>query len=244
MRGRCGQGGQPFCSLFLRTGPEEIGFVEDTEFSSGDKLQWIEAFGVICEEPFMYMIAGLGNPGEKYRHSRHNAGFDTIDRLAEQYGICLREMKFEALSGRGLIEGKQVLLVKPITYMNDSGRSLQQIVHFYKLDPLDDMLVISDDVTLDCGVIRVRQQGSAGGHNGLKSIIACLGTDHFPRVRVGVGKLSPGGDMIAHVLGRVRPEERDYMDLGEEHAAEASIMVMQGQIAEAMNRYNGMRPQD
>lgn len=192
----------------------------------------------------MYMIAGLGNPGEKYRHSRHNAGFDTIDRLADQYGICLREMKFEALYGKGLIEGRQVLLVKPTTYMNDSGRSLQQFVRFYQLDPLEDMLVISDDVTLDCGVIRVRKQGSAGGHNGLKSIIACLGTDRFPRVRVGVGKVPTGGDMIAHVLGRIRPEERENMALGEEHAAEAAVMVMEGKIAEAMNRYNGMRPEE
>lgn len=192
----------------------------------------------------MYMIAGLGNPGEKYRHSRHNAGFDTIDRLADQYGICLREMKFEALYGKGLIEGRQVLLVKPTTYMNDSGRSLQQFVRFYQLDPLEDMLVISDDVTLDCGVIRVRKQGSAGGHNGLKSIIACLGTDRFPRVRVGVGKVPTGGDMIAHVLGRIRPEERENMTLGEEHAAEAAVMVMEGQIVEAMNRYNGMRPEE
>lgn len=192
----------------------------------------------------MYMIAGLGNPGEKYRHSRHNAGFDTIDRLADQYGICLREMKFEALYGKGLIEGRQVLLVKPTTYMNDSGRSLQQFVRFYQLDPLEDMLVISDDVTLDCGVIRVRKQGSAGGHNGLKSIIACLGTDRFPRVRVGVGKVPTGGDMIAHVLGRIRPEERGNMALGEEHAAEAAVMVMEGQIVEAMNRYNGMRPEE
>ena len=192
----------------------------------------------------MYMIAGLGNPGEKYRHSRHNAGFDTIDRLADQYGICLREMKFEALYGKGLIEGRRVLLVKPTTYMNDSGRSLQQFVRFYQLDPLEDMLVISDDVTLDCGVIRVRKQGSAGGHNGLKSIIACLGTDRFPRVRVGVGKVPTGGDMIAHVLGRIRPEERENMTLGEEHAAEAAVMVMEGQIVEAMNRYNGMRPEE
>ena len=192
----------------------------------------------------MYMIAGLGNPGEKYRHSRHNAGFDTIDRLADQYGICLREMKFEALYGKGLIEGRQVLLGKPTTYMNDSGRSLQQFVRFYQLDPLEDMLVISDDVTLDCGVIRVRKQGSAGGHNGLKSIIACLGTDRFPRVRVGVGKVPTGGDMIAHVLGRIRPEEWENMALGEEHAAEAAVMVMEGKIAEAMNRYNGMRPEE
>lgn len=190
----------------------------------------------------MYIIAGLGNPGEKYRHTRHNAGFDTVDRLADRYRIPLNETKFEAVFGRGLIEGIPVLLVKPTTYMNDSGRSLQAMTHFYKLDPEEDLLVISDDVTLDCGVIRVRRKGSAGGHNGLKSIIACLGTDDFPRVRIGVGKLPVRGDMISHVLGRVRPDEREALARGEEHAEEAAVMIALGQISEAMNRYNGMRP--
>ena len=125
----------------------------------------------------MYIVAGLGNPGLKYRHTRHNAGFDVIDVLADQYGIAVKESKHKALIGKGVIDGQQVMLVKPQTFMNLSGESLIDIVNFYKLDPTEDVIIISDDVTLDPGNIRVRRKGSAGGHNGLKNIIEHFHTD-------------------------------------------------------------------
>ncbi len=189
----------------------------------------------------MYVIAGLGNPGDKYNHTRHNAGFDAIDILAEKYNIPVRELKFKGLIGKGFIEGENVLLVKPMTYMNNSGECIGEIMRYYHLDPEEDLVILSDDVTLDPGVIRVRKKGSAGGHNGLKDIIAHCDTQNFPRVRIGVGKLPVHGDMIAHVLGHLPAAERPYMQEGLQHAAEAAILVMQQKTEEAMNIYNGMK---
>ena len=156
----------------------------------------------------MYVIVGLGNPGDKYARTRHNVGFDVIDLLAEQNGISVTERKHKALIGKGRIAGQAVILVKPQTFMNLSGESVGDILHFYKLDPAQDLIVISDDVALDPGALRIRKKGSAGGHNGLKNIIAHCHTEEFMRVRIGVGKLPPNGDMIAHVLGRFAPEDR------------------------------------
>ena len=135
----------------------------------------------------MKIIAGLGNPTREYEHTRHNIGFDVVDRLAKQYNISITEKKHKGLCGKGLIEGERVLLLKPQTFMNLSGESIQAAVDFYKLDPEEDVIVIYDDIALDAGRIRVRGKGSAGGHNGMKNIIAHLGTQVFPRVRVGVG---------------------------------------------------------
>lgn len=186
----------------------------------------------------MYIIAGLGNPGMKYAHTRHNAGFDTIDVLADRYNISVRKDEKEALTGTGVISGQKVLLVKPQTYMNESGRSIGPLVNFYKVDPATQLIIFSDDVTLDAGNIRIRKSGSAGGHNGLKSIIACTGTDAFIRIRVGVGKLPVHGDMVAHVLGRLPKEERTYMDQAIERACNAAEMIIAGDIDKAMNDYN------
>lgn len=187
----------------------------------------------------MFLIAGLGNPGKKYEATRHNVGFDVIDRLAEKYNIDVREYKFKALIGRGTIDGHPVILAKPQTFMNLSGESIAEIVRFYKLDPQEELLVISDDVTLDAGVTRIRRKGSAGGHNGLKSIIACCGTQDFMRIRVGVGKLAAYGDMVAHVLGRMSEEDRRLAELSYDRAAAAAVLILDGKTDQAMNLYNG-----
>ena len=136
----------------------------------------------------MFVIVGLGNPDKRYEKTRHNIGFDVIDALADQYNIVVKEKKHKALCGTGAIEGRKVLLVKPQTYMNLSGESVAEVMQFYKIDPESEMLIIFDDISLAPGNIRVRKKGSAGGHNGIKSIIAHLGTEKFKRIRVGVGE--------------------------------------------------------
>ena len=187
----------------------------------------------------MYVIVGLGNPGDKYARTRHNVGFDVIDLLAEQNGISVTERKHKALIGKGRIAGQAVILVKPQTFMNLSGESVGDILHFYKLDPAQDLIVISDDVALDLGTLRIRKKGSAGGHNGLKNIIAHCHTEEFMRVRIGVGKLPPNGDMIAHVLGRFAPEDRHLVELSYERAAQAIDCILSEDVDKAMSRYNG-----
>ena len=187
----------------------------------------------------MYVIVGLGNPGDKYARTRHNVGFDVIDLLAEQNGISVTERKHKALIGKGRIAGQAVILVKPQTFMNLSGESVGDILHFYKLDPAQDLIVISDDVALDPGTLRIRKKGSAGGHNGLKNIIAHCHTEEFMRVRIGVGKLPPNGDMIAHVLCRFAPEDRRLVELSYERAAQAIDCILSEDVDKAMSRYNG-----
>ena len=141
----------------------------------------------------MFLIAGLGNPDKKYEKTRHNIGFDTVDALAEKYNISITEKKHKALCGSGVIEGVKVILAKPQTYMNLSGESIAEIVNFYKLDPESEMLIIFDDISLAPGNIRVRKKGSAGGHNGIKSIISSVGTSNFMRIKVGGGKATRMG---------------------------------------------------
>lgn len=187
----------------------------------------------------MYVIVGLGNPGDKYERTRHNVGFDVIDLLAEKHGISVTERKHKALIGKGRIGAEAVILVKPQTFMNLSGESVADILHFYKLDPTEDLIVISDDVALDPGTLRIRKKGSAGGHNGLKNIIAHCHTEEFLRVRVGVGKLPVHGDMIAHVLGRFAPEDRRLVELSYERAVQAIECIMEEDVQKAMSRYNG-----
>ena len=143
----------------------------------------------------MYVIVGLGNPDKKYEHTRHNIGFDVIDALADKYNISVTDKKHKALCGSGVIEGTKVLLVKPQTYMNLSGESVAEVMNFYKLDPDEKMIVIFDDISLEPGRIRIRKKGSAGGHNGIKSIIAMTGTQGFSRIEVGVGEKPPGWDL-------------------------------------------------
>ena len=186
----------------------------------------------------MYIIAGLGNPEKKYEQTRHNAGFRVIDNIAQSHNISFAKQQLKAAVGSGFIGTEKVLLVKPLTYMNLSGESIRPLCDYYKVDPEKELIVISDDTDLDVGMIRLRGQGSAGGHNGLKSIIAHLGTDAFMRVRVGVGHRSNDGDQIDHVLGLVPPEERQLLEESEERAALAVCAVITDGMARAMNIFN------
>ena len=186
----------------------------------------------------MYVIVGLGNPGDKYARTRHNVGFDVIDLLAEQNGISVTERKHKALIGKGRIAGQAVILVKPQTFMNLSGESVGDILHFYKLDPAQDLIVISDDVALDPGTLRIRKKGSAGGHNGIKNIIAMTGTQNFMRIKVGVGEKPKGWDLADYVLGHFSTEDRAKVEEAIGHAMDATVLMMQGEVDKAMNDYN------
>ena len=193
----------------------------------------------------MYIIAGLGNPGLPYEGTRHNAGFDVIDVLAREYNISVDYRKNRALIGKGIIEGRKVILAKPQTYMNLSGESIRGLVDYYKVDEESELIVIYDDVSLDPGQIRIRKKGSAGGHNGIKSIIAHLGTEVFPRVKVGVGQKPRQYDLADYVLGHFSREEREQMAEGYRHAAEAVKYMVTDRVDEAMNEYNRkVRPKE
>ena len=193
----------------------------------------------------MYIIAGLGNPGQPYEGTRHNAGFDVIDVLAREYNISVDYRKNRALIGKGIIEGRKVILAKPQTYMNLSGESIRGLMDYYKADEESELIVIYDDVSLDPGQIRIRKKGSAGGHNGIKSIIAHLGTEVFPRVKVGVGQKPRQYDLADYVLGHFSGEERERMAEGYRHAAEAVKYMVTDRVDEAMNEYNRkVRPKE
>ncbi len=186
----------------------------------------------------MYIIAGLGNPDRQYQNTRHNVGFDVIDVIADKYDIAMGERKHKAIIGKGYIAGQKVVLVKPQTYMNLSGESIRAVIDFYKVDEKSELIVISDDVSLDVGRIRIRKKGSAGGHNGLKNIMKHLGHDEFIRMRMGVGEKPSGYDLADYVLGHFTQKEREVMDAGIQNAAAAiEIMITQGPEA-AMNLYN------
>lgn len=189
----------------------------------------------------MFAIIGLGNPDKRYEKTRHNIGFDVVDAMAAQYNISMTEKKHKALCGTGAIEGVKVILVKPQTYMNLSGESVAEVVNFYKLDPESEILVIYDDVSLAPGNIRVRVKGSAGGHNGIKSLIAHLGTQNFMRVKVGVGEKPEGWDLADHVLGRMSAEDREYAEEAIGDAVKAAVLIAQGKIDQAMNEYNAKK---
>ena len=186
----------------------------------------------------MYIIAGLGNPTSQYEGTRHNAGFDVIDVIAEKYNISVDGRKGRALIGKGMIGGQKVLLVKPQTYMNLSGESLRELVNYYKIDEEHELLVIYDDISLDVGQLRIRKKGSAGGHNGIKNIIANLGTDVFPRIKIGVGEKPKKYDLADYVLGHFSKEEQEQMEEGYEHAVCAVKEIVTGNIEAAMNEYN------
>ncbi len=189
----------------------------------------------------MFLIVGLGNPDKKYEKTRHNIGFDTIDALAEKYHITMNDHKHKALCGTGVIEGVKVLLAKPLTYMNLSGDSVSEIVNFYKLDPESEMIIIFDDISLAPGNIRVRKKGSAGGHNGIKSIIARCGTQNFMRIKVGVGEKPQGWDLADHVLGRFSTEDRELVEDAIQDACSAAVLMMQGDVDAAMNHFNAKK---
>ena len=186
----------------------------------------------------MFLMVGLGNPTKQYEKTRHNIGFDVMDALADKYNISISENKHKALCGKGVIEGMKVVLAKPQTYMNLSGESVAELVNYYKLDPESELIVVFDDISLEPGNIRIRKKGSAGGHNGIKNIIANLGSSVFPRIKVGVGEKPKGYDLADYVLGKFSKEDRVLMEEGYDLACEASALIMQGAIDQAMNEYN------
>lgn len=186
----------------------------------------------------MYIIAGLGNPKKEYDNTRHNIGFAMIDALADKYNINVMDIKYKAMTGKGIINGQKVILAKPLTYMNLSGESIRQLTDYYKVDSETEVVIISDDISLPPGFIRVRKKGSAGGHNGLKNIIQHLGTEGFPRIRIGVGEKPKGYDLADYVLGHFSKEEQPLMKEGIEKAIGALEMMLAGDIDRAMNEYN------
>lgn len=185
----------------------------------------------------MYLIAGLGNPGREYAGTRHNIGFDTITRLCDIHGIKLDERKHKGLCGKGIIGGEKVLLVQPQTFMNLSGECIREAADFYKIER-DQIIVIYDDISLPVGKMRVRAKGSAGGHNGMKSIIAHLGSEEFARVRIGIGEKPEGWNLADYVLGRFPAEELPVLRDTVGQAADAVEMIVQNGIGMAMNRFN------
>lgn len=186
----------------------------------------------------MYIIAGLGNPDKQYEGTRHNVGFDVIDRIADKYNISVDGRKHRAFIGKGIIGGQKVILAKPQTYMNLSGESILSLVDYYKIDEEQELIVIYDDISLDVGQLRIRAKGSAGGHNGIKNIIACLGTQVFPRIKVGVGEKPKGYDLADYVLGHFSKAEKELMNEGYENAVRAVEMIISGRMDEAMNEFN------
>ncbi len=188
----------------------------------------------------MYIIVGLGNPGKQYEHTRHNVGFEVIDRLAEKHDILMTERKHRAICGKGLIGGQKVMLVKPQTFMNLSGESVKSAVDFYQIGT-DELIVVYDDVSLSPGQLRIRRSGSAGGHNGIKNIIAQLGTQEFPRVKVGVGEKPDRMDLADYVLSHFSKGEWEMMEDAFKEAADAvEVMIADGADA-AMNRFNAKK---
>lgn len=187
----------------------------------------------------MRIIVGLGNPTLKYSKTRHNVGFETIDILSKKHKIKVKKNQFKALIGEGFINGEKVILVKPMTYMNNSGEAVKEIVDYYKVNPNEELIVISDDLNLDVGVLRLRSKGSAGGHNGLKSIIKCVGTESFDRVRIGVGKVPADRDVITHVLSRFGKDDRKIVKESFIAAAQAIECVITDGMDKAMSKYNG-----
>lgn len=188
--------------------------------------------------PPEYLIVGLGNPGLEYAQTRHNAGFMTLDLLAEREHTEIKRMKFKSLCGDAVIAGKRCLLMKPTTYMNNSGQAVTEAMQFYKL-PIDHIIVVYDDISLEPSRLRIRRKGSDGGHNGIKSIIYLTGEDTFPRIKLGVGKKPrPDYNLADWVLSRFTKEELEQMHIAAEHACESIALMVNGKIEEAMNRYN------
>lgn len=185
----------------------------------------------------MYVIVGLGNPGKEYRDTRHNIGFKVIDLLGERNDIDIRKIKFKSVYGEGYINGEKVILVKPQTYMNNSGVAIREIMEYFKI-PMDKLLIIVDDIDIDFASIRIKKKGSAGSHNGLKSVIYQLKDDKFPRIKIGIGKRYKRQDLSDFVLSKFREEEIDDIKISIINAAEAVETIVGEDLNTAMNKYN------
>ena len=184
----------------------------------------------------MYLVVGLGNPGDEYRHTRHNVGFDVINLMAEKYNTSINRIKFKGVCGEIIISGEKVILLKPSTYMNLSGESVREAASFYKI-PNENIIIMYDDISLDAGKLRIRSKGSAGGHNGIKSIIANMSSDVFLRIKIGVGQ--PEKALIPHVLGRFSKEDRSLVEKTFEASIKAVQTIIEKGDTEAMNQFNG-----
>ena len=188
--------------------------------------------------PGEFIVAGLGNPGQEYENTRHNAGFVTIDRFAEKHNVQINRLKYKALCGECTAGGKRVLLMKPQTFMNNSGQSVTQAMSFYKIPP-ERVIILLDDISLEPGRLRIRRKGSDGGQNGLKNIIYLSGKDTFPRVKIGIGaKPNPGWDLAKWVLSRFTPDEQKLLQEAADKACIALELIIGGDIDRAMNLYN------
>ncbi len=186
----------------------------------------------------MVLIVGLGNPEQEYSNTRHNMGFNTVNKLAQEYEIELNKTKFKAIYGTGIIEDKKVIILKPQTYMNLSGESIIEVINFYKID-LKDMIVIYDDIDVEPGKIKIRKKGGAGSHNGMKSVIKNVKSEEFTRIRVGIGTPEHKNDMINYVIGKIpTEEEKDVLDKGTDKAKEAIKEILKNGIDSAMNKFN------
>jgi len=185
-----------------------------------------------------FIIAGLGNPGLQYAETRHNTGFMTVDKLAQEKGFDIKKIQFSADCGNTVLGGKNCLVMKPVTYMNNSGEAIEKARAFYKI-PCENVIVIYDDISMEPGKLRIRRKGSAGGHNGIKSIIACMGTEDFPRIKIGVGaKPHPDYDLADWVLGKYTEEQKKLVDEAMEKACSALELMVGGNIDQAMNKYS------
>ncbi len=185
----------------------------------------------------MYIIVGLGNPEEEYKNTRHNMGFDTINKIAEQYHIEINKSKFKGIYGTGTIENEKVLLLKPQTYMNLSGESIREVLNFYKLDE-SALIIIYDDIDIKPGTIKIRKTGGPGTHNGMKSVIQNLNKKEFARVRVGIGMPEHKNDLINYVIGKMPEEDRKILDEATTKAKDAVIEIIKSGVDNAMNKMN------
>lgn len=189
----------------------------------------------------MIIIVGLGNPGREYEGTRHNVGFLVLEKLAAKENISILEKKHKAIIGKGVVAGVKCILAKPQTYMNLSGESVRQMLDYYKADETSELIVISDDISLEPGQIRIRKKGSAGGHNGLKNIIVHLGHDSFIRVKMGVGEKPRGWDLADYVLGRFSPKDREAVEEAADRAADAIRTIISEGADAAMNQFNSVK---
>jgi len=186
----------------------------------------------------MYVIVGLGNPDRKYLNTRHNCGFLAIDLLADALGIDLNKRACKCVLGEGRLNGQRIVLAKPVTYMNLSGEAVVELLNWYKIDQAEELIVIYDDIDLPVGEIRIRGNGSAGSHNGMKSILYLTGSDVFPRIRVGIDRQPTGWDLANYVLGEFRPEEKEAIVKGLENAADAAKLIATEGLKAAQSKYN------
>ena len=185
----------------------------------------------------MFLIVGLGNPEEEYSNTRHNMGFDTINKLANEYNIKINKNKFKGLCGSGIIENEKVILLKPQTYMNLSGESIKEAMAFYKIKS-ENIIVIYDDIDIEPGIIKIRKKGGPGGHNGMKSVISEIDTQNFPRIRIGIGKPENKGQLIEYVIGKMPQTDKDILEKVTILGKEAILEIIKNGVDIAMNKFN------